>query len=159
MLIKNLLEHKKNTTVLVNGHTYAIAQDRVIRDPEGNPQNVPEEDAVKLLANQEAWAIYDPSQVAKVAPRAADRPRIQLVTATGDVLPPPPLAPQAAPVAASEPAPVQDPPIPAEGEEWADPQETHSLDWLQACAKAYKIKVKSKDKAALVTKIRAAMYG
>lgn len=179
MLIQSLLQHKKNTGVFVNGHTYHVASDLVIRHPNGVPVDVPAADAQKLLANATAWAPWNPN--AKPAPKpVAEKPRISLISNTGEVIPPPPVAaepkapaPQvetapAAPVAVVEPPPapasvvvpeVQDPPIPGKGEEWADPEVKFSLDWLQACAKAYKIKSKSKDKSVLVEKIKAAMYG
>ena len=183
MLLRNRLDHMKGKAVLVNGHIYHIGPDAVICDEAGKHLDVPEADAQKLVSNPEAWIAHDPTQAP--APRAAapsaERPRIQLVTNTGEVIPPPPKPTDqtkpdmgvGAVMAAQDtfevkkqgeipPPPsakFQDPPIPAEGEDWADPSEDCSMGWLQACAKAYKIRYKGKDKAALVQKIKVAMYG
>lgn len=168
--IQSLLQHKKNTGVCVNGHVYYVASDLVIRYPNGQPVNVVEADAQKLLTNVTAWALWNPE--AKPAPKAvAERPRISLISSTGETIPPLPAlseGAQSAPVAEPlidekilEPLTpeMKDPAIPGPGEEWDDPDTAYSLDWLQACAKAYKIKYKGKDKSVLVEKIKAAMYG
>jgi hypothetical protein len=185
MLLQSLLQHRKNTGVLVNGHQYWIGADLVVRsDKAGAPVDVPAADAQKLMTNPKAWAPFDPTkQSEKPAPRAgAERPRISLISNNGDVIPPPPPSsstPDAtkpamevsAVMAAQDafeakkagelPAPteVADPPIPTGDGEWADPDIRFSFNWLQLCAKAYKIKYKGKDKSVLVEKIKAAMYG
>lgn len=52
-----------------------------------------------------------------------------------------------------------DPPIPGEGEEWADPQESFSEAWLHACAAAYDVKFPKNIKPkTLCKKILGAMY-
>lgn len=181
MLLQNLLQHMKGKGVLVNGHVYKISSDLVVRDDAGKPLDIPEADAQKLLGNPKAWAVYNPNAAPKIVARAVEVPRIQLVTSTGDVIPPPPkstdqtkpdlgagavMAAQDAFEAKKQgdlppPPPVEkkDPPIPKDGEEWADPSPEHSMEWLQACAKAYRIRYKGKDKSVLVEKIKAAMYG
>ena len=155
MFLKALLLHKKNTGVLVNGHTYHVASDLVIRYPNGQAVDVPEADAQKLLKNTAAWAVYDPTAVQPVAVlKSKERPRISLISESGEVIPPLPTVSEASTVT------VADPPIPATlAEEWADPDVSYSLEWLQACAQAYNIKYRGKDKAALVEKIKTAMYG
>ena len=172
MFLTSLLQHKKHTSVLVNGHTYPVGEDLVVRDlTSGQPIDVPEIDATKLLSNYTAWAKWPSATTKPVA--KVEKPRIQLVTSTGEVLPPPlnpkPETPQKVVVPPVEVAKTvakveekvepKDPPIPAKGDEWADPKEEYSLDWLHACAKAYKVKTKPcKDKAALVAKLLKAMY-
>lgn len=166
MLLRNRFEHMKGKGVLVNGHLYKIGQDGVPCDDAGKHLDVPEADAKKLLGNRDAWSLYDPSKASQVAAVAApEKPRLQLVTNAGEVIPPPPPpfvpGPELAPTPPTTPvmAPaVVDPPIPTGKQEWADPKPEYSLEWLQACAKAYKVKVKGKDKVALVKTIKAAMY-
>lgn len=172
MQLQNLLQHKRNTAVCVNGHVYKIAQDLVIRDDQGNPLDVPEADAAKLLGNKEAWrplgapppkreeakaqlkVILEDGSVVAPASRAEDvtKPAMEVSAAMA--------AQDAFEAKKQVDAPVsKDPPIPAKEEDWADPSEACSMEWLTACAKAYKIKLKSKDdKAAMVKKIKAAMY-
>ena len=178
MFLTSLLQHKKHTSVLVNGHTYPVGEDLVVRDlTSGQPIDVPEIDATKLLKNYTAWAKW-PTNVSGAKPVAKiEKPRIQLVTSTGEVLPnPSPSIPEtpksvelpnkaaspvevAKPVSEAKKVEPKDPPIPAKGEDWADPREEYSLEWLTACAKAYKLKGKlGKDKASLVAKLLKAMY-
>ena len=168
MLLQNRLQHMKGKAVLVNGSLYHIGQDLVICDDQGKHQDVPDADSKKLLANRESWLPFDPNKASKALPVASERPRIQLVTTAGDVIPPPPvISPVPQPVAATEVTPkpvvvpetIQDPPIPKKGEDWADPKLGYSMAWLHACAKAYKIPYKGKTKAALIEKIKTAMYG
>jgi hypothetical protein len=177
MQLRNLLKHKTNTSVCVNGHVYKIAQDLVIRDEKGEPVDVPQADAAKLLLNTDAWRQV--GAVEAKANRAAAKAGLQVVLADGSVVPPapkvetPPTLASEAVVSAqtvpeapksealAETKPQADPPIPEKGGDWADPSEDYSLEWLQACAKAYKCNIpknKHKDKATLVEKITAAMY-
>jgi hypothetical protein len=164
MQLQNLLQHKKGTSISVNGHVYHIALDLIIRDAAGNAVDVPTIDADKLLKNPDAWR---PLQATKAVPaRATVKAGLKVILNDGTQVAPAselPALPVARPVEAPavETKPQADPPIPKAGEDWADPQELYSLGWLQACAKAYKCNVprnKSKDKAALVEKIKAAMY-
>ena len=165
MFLQSLLQHKKKTAVLVNGHTYWVGEDLVVRDQtSGEPNDVPEIDATKLLSNYMAWCKWQANGSATKPAAKIEKHRIQLVTATGEVLPPPsiPVVPplatksEASPVVV--PSPIVDPPIPAKGEDWADPKEEFSLEWLRACAKAYQVKDKTKDKKVLVQKLMKAMY-
>ena len=172
MKLQNLLQHKKGTSVCVNGHVYKIGLDLVIRDEAGNALDVPQIDADKLLGNPEAWR---PLNVATAKPaRAEAKAGLKVVLADGTQVVPArsedvtkPAQEVSAVMAAQdafevkkmaeEPTP-KDPPMPKKGEDWADPEVGYSLAWLQACATAYKIKTKGKDKAALVEKIKSAMY-
>lgn len=173
MQLQSLLTHKKNTSVSVNGNIYKIAMDLVVRDEQGNPVDVPQTDAEKLLNNSKAWKVVgnDTGKTNRVEAKA----KLKVVMADGSVVAPktqPEIVSQlatpipeakAAPIATEAPKPatgsIQDPPIPKKGEEWADPSVNYSLEWLQACASAYQVtKSKTKDKAALVKKIKAAMY-
>jgi hypothetical protein len=175
MQLQNLLVHKKNTTLCVNGHIYRIADDLVIRDEKGNAVDVPQVDADRLLANKTAWRPVG----APKPDRSAYKGTMKLVTATGQIIPPPP-PPETRVADATKPAmevsatiaavdqfeaqkrgevaEPKDPPTPKGDEEWDDPKESYSLTWLRACAKAYKVKYHGKDKALLVEKIKAAMY-
>jgi len=165
MQLQNLLQHKKGTSISVNGHVYKIGLDLVIRDDAGNALDVPTIDAEKLLKNPDAWR---PLQAAKAVPaRATVKAGLKVILEDGTQVAP--TAPVACPVptasvtvtAPAESKPQEDPPIPAAGEDWSDPDEMYSLSWLQACAKAYKCNIprnKNKDKAALVEKIKTAMY-
>jgi len=51
----NLISHKRNTKILVNGATYGIDENGVCRD-------VKDADAEKLLQNQRAWRLFDPKE-------------------------------------------------------------------------------------------------
>lgn len=173
MKLQNLLQHKKGTSICVNGHVYKIGLDLIIRDDAGNALDVPQIDADKLLSNPEAWrpldvatakparaeakaglkvVLGDGTQVAPVRADNVAKPVQEVLTAPKSV--------SEVKVKAEEPTP-KDPPMPNKGEDWADPEVGYSLAWLQACAKAYKCNIprnKNKDKAALVEKIKAAMY-
>jgi len=171
MELQNLLFHKKNTAVSVNGHIYKIAHDLVIRDEEGKAVDVPQADGELLLANKTAWRLAN----APKPDRSAHKGTIKLITATGEVIPPPsrlddvtkPAIEVSATIAAvdqfeakkrGEVDDGKDPVIPKGNAEWADPKASYSLNWLRACAKAYKVKYVGKDKASLVAKIKEAMY-
>lgn len=170
MQLQNLYPHKRGTGVCVNGHVYKIALDGIVRDEQGNPVDVPQVDAAKLLADPDAWRVLGAQPVkanraeAKAALKAvmSDGSTVPVASRAGDATKP---AMEVSAVMAAQDAfeakkqAPKDPPIPKAGEDWADPSPDYSLGWLQACAKAYKIKVpKGKDKAALVEKIKAAMY-
>lgn len=55
---------------------------------------------------------------------------------------------------------VEDPPIPSgEDEEWSDPDESYSMEWLKACADAYEVQYAANiGKKTLVGRIKKAMY-
>lgn len=189
MLLKNLLPTKKNTRVSVNGTTYFIGMDLGIVDEKtSKPVDVPEKDAAKLLSNERAWRQWDgkaPDPQAKATrPKSAG---IQLLDASGDVVklredPTVPVmdaeakAKDADNVAAVESAQAEfeankqadepteepdptDPPIPGDGEEWADPDPNYSREWLEACAEAYEVKFrKNISNEKLAEKIKDTMY-
>jgi len=176
MKLQNLLQHKKGTSICVNGNVYKIGLDLVIQDEAGNALDVPQIDADKLLGNPEAWR---PLNAATAKPaRAEAKAGLKVVLADGTQVVPAsrvedatrPAMEVSAVMAAQdafeakkmvdEPTP-KDPPMPKKGEDWADPEVGYSLAWLQACAKAYKCAIprnKRENKAALVEKIKAAMY-
>jgi len=157
MQLQNRIPHKKNSQVMVNGNIYKIANDLVIRDDAGNPVDVPKADAERLLANRDAWQVMGVPK----APREVLKGTMKLITSTGAIIEPPKpvdVEKPAVVTATVETKPQEDPPIPAKGEDWADPDAMYSMKWLLACAKAYKIKYNGKDKAVLVEKIKAAMY-
>jgi len=160
MFLQNLIYEKKNTRVMVNGNIYCIAHDRVIRDEAGNPVDVPEIDAKKLLVNKGTWSLMGTAKPVK----PTEKPTVKLITATGAVIDPkkvevPQETPKTAPLATVKATEaIVDPIIPKKGDEWADPDVKFSMDWLQACAKAYGVKYKGKDKAVLVEKIKTEMY-
>lgn len=76
----NLLEHKKNTRILVNGTIYAIGPDCILKD-------VSEEDAKLLLQNDRVWRKYDPKKAAELRAemKAAAKGRMQLVGDNGPI--------------------------------------------------------------------------
>jgi hypothetical protein len=80
MDLLNLLEHKKNTKILVNGTVYTIGPDGVLKD-------VKDEDAKALLQIEKVWKVYDPKRAAelKAQAKAAAKGKIQLVGPTGPI--------------------------------------------------------------------------
>lgn len=76
----NLLEHKKNTKVLVNGTVYDIG-------PDGVARNVAEPDAAKLLQNLRVWKIYDPKKAKALKAKAKKeaRGKMQLLGSDGPI--------------------------------------------------------------------------
>ena len=82
----NLLEHKKNTRVSVNGTTYEIGADGVVK-------GVKEADATKLLQNERVWKKYDPKRASAIRAqaKAANKGKMKLLDVHGnpiDNLPP-----------------------------------------------------------------------
>ena len=159
MRLQNLLSHKKNTAVLVNGTIYKIAHDHIIRDEQGNVLDVCEKDAKKLLANKLVWrelkeeAKEVKKDEIKVTPKVEKIiPEIKPVVVVEKPIPEV-KKPEVAPKVVNG-----DPPIPKGKEEWADPSDKFSMEWLQKCAKAYGIVYTGKNKLMLVQKIKKAMY-
>lgn len=76
----NLLEHKKNTKVLVNGTVYDIG-------PDGVARNVAEPDAAKLLQNLRVWKIFDPKKAKALKAKAKKeaKGKMQLLGADGPI--------------------------------------------------------------------------
>jgi len=179
----NVLEHKKNTRVMVDGTVYSIGADGVVKD-------VADAHAAKLLLNARVWKEYNPKQAV-----AENRGRMKLLDASGDPVEveAKPTAPAPAPkdpvVKDDKPGEPMDPvletysrsasaegppPIPesveaepeaeaapeAEEEtEWPDPDESMPMDYLRKMAEAYDVKFTIKlGKKSLVKKINAAMY-
>lgn len=170
MFLQNLLPTKKNSGVLVNGTVYKIAEDCVIRDSEtGEPVDVPEEDSNKLLQNLQAWREWDGKSKLLSETRAKYRvgPSGNRVLDTRDeeakkeeVVEEPPKEEAPKEVVKEEAQDGGDPPIPtSEDEEWSDPKEEYSIDWIKACADAYDIEYKGNiSKKKLIKRIKATMY-
>ena len=173
MFLRNLLPHKKGTRILMDGIVYLINQEAVLCDEKGVPYDLSEAGASRFLKNKDAWTVNGAPtpRIEHKAPKGA----IKLITSTGEILPPPetpktvPGAKLAQPKSVlngSIPPPpddskqveFKDPPIPKKGEDWADPSLSCSLEWLQACAKAYKVKSKGKSKEKILVALKAAMY-
>lgn len=142
MKVQSLLAHKANTKVMVNGTIYDI-------DAQGCIDGLPKEDAEKLLSSKH-WAKFGERRPVKSGKKSG---KVVLLNSGGQ-----PVEGQKAlePEKNEEP---KDPPIPGEGEDWADPKEEYSQKWLMACAEAYGVKAKPNwKKATIVRKIAAAMY-
>lgn len=75
----NVLEHKKNSKVLVNGTIYDIG-------PEGVAKDVADEDAMKLLQNDRVWKPHDPKRASalRAQARAEGSGKMQLLDVSGD---------------------------------------------------------------------------
>jgi hypothetical protein len=182
----NLLEHKKNTRILVNGTVYTIG-------PDGIVELGKDEDAKKLLQNDRVWRKYHPKQAAalRAQAKAAAKGRMQLIGADGpipkDDKPGDPMDPNLATYKRPNPnpkdkAPEGPPPVPdgvqtkeepdpedgvsgenPEGSEaesdWPDPDESMDVEYLREMAAAYEVKFNSRtSKKTLVTRISEAMY-
>jgi len=177
MKLQNLLSHKKNTAVLVNGTIYKIAHDHIIRDEQGNVLDVCEKDAKKLLANKLVWRELEDAETKEVKKDKIGMQKIvsrETKQVTNDEKTKPEIEVSQVMAAqegeleskptVNEPitTPVKtqngDPPIPKGEEEWADPSDKYSMNWLQKCAKAYGIVYTGKNKLMLVQKIKKAMY-
>lgn len=156
MDLENLLPHKRNTSVLVNGTKYDIGGDGVVR-------NVSEKDAEKMLQNEEVWKPFDSKRrEAQDARRkaTAEKTRMALVTTSGKkITKEEPKATKPKEGEGGEGEPGSDPPVPAEGEEWPDPTEEMSVEYLKLMADAYEVTyAKNIGKATLIERIKAAMY-
>jgi hypothetical protein len=137
MDLETMVATKANTKVMVNGNLYEIDGDCIIK-------GVSEEDAAKLLQNPN-WKPRGEAKKTGKTDRAKAKGSVKLVDSEGKKV-------------EGQKQTVEDPPIPEEGEEWADPSPDFSLEWLRACAEAYEVAYKGKDKKKLAEKIRAAMY-
>lgn len=75
----NLLEHKKNTRVSVNGTMYEIGPDGVVK-------GVKDEDAAKLLQNERVWKKYDPKRASalRAQAKAAHKGKMKLLDVNGN---------------------------------------------------------------------------
>ena len=149
-VLRTLVAHKANTSILVDGTTYQINKDC--------EADVSAKHAVRLLANPNWRNTADRKPVRKPvkdAPKASGK--IKLIDSEGQVLEDQvEEKPEEKP---TESGKVIDPPIPDDSEAWSDPKEEYSIKWLRACADAYEIKrPKNTGKAKLVEKILAAMY-
>jgi hypothetical protein len=139
----NVLVHKRNTTVTVNGHTYPIDGDGVVR-------GVQQPDATKLLQNTEAWRQFNGK--APKGPAAAPQGKIALLGQDGlpiAVPPPPPPPPAVSP----------DQYVVPEDGDWPDPTEEMPMEYLREMAAAYQVKYNGLTaKKTLIKKIMIEMY-
>ena len=136
------------------------------RAPQGRPPGV----GIQLIDKHGNVLEREGTKFESPGPEAAEPPAELEQKTPPPILPPPPVAEPAefkecspspgdtgAGEAPSEPA--EDPPISAEGEEWADPKPTYSMQWLRACAKAYQVRYGPRSSAeTLCANITAAMY-
>lgn len=187
MDLLNLLDHKKNTKVLVNGTIYAIG-------PNGVAKGVKDDDAAKLLQNDRVWKNYDPKKAAalRAAAKKAAKGKMQLIGADGFIpkedKPGDPMDPNLAVYKRPDPTgpkPKETPQAPetaetkeeaapepededgetlevAEAEtdaEWPDPDESMDVGYLREMAEAYEVIFNVRTpKKTLVKRIHAAMY-
>lgn len=170
------LEHRRGTAIYVNGTTYPIDKDGVVRD-------IPEVDATKLLSSNE-WAVFSAEQLAMKKSRIerareqfkASRDGLTLLDEQGRPIRQPEPAAQAtqpAPEVAGPPplTPEEIAPIPLENlnpgideglglDEWPEPTMEMSKAYLQEMADAYDVKyhkIKT-NKPDLIKAIKAVMF-
>jgi hypothetical protein len=153
MDLQNMLHHMKGQSVSVLGHRIQI-------DETGLAKDVPQEAAARLLKNADAWRQYQPPRARRGAAPPKPGP-----AAKPPAPPAPAPEPEPEPELESAPAPEPEPEdvvvevIPGEGEDWPDPQESMSAEYLRKMADAYEVKYrKSTGKAKLVKAIHKAMY-
>jgi hypothetical protein len=130
MKVRNTLDHKAGTSILVNGTRYQIGKDGIVQD-------VSEEDAAKLGVDQPGrpWrSVKDRTP----APEA----------------PPPPPPPMESELAEEELAEEE------LEEEWPEPEEDMDIEYLREMAEAYEVNWTSRMKAStLVKRIKEAQEG
>jgi len=179
MKLQHLLPHKRNSKFLLDGEVHSIDNDGRV--------DVTDEQAEELLGNKN-WSKFDPDSAppTRAEVRAAGG-GIQLLDSSGAVVdttgdadadddteePTPEVEVEVddttkgdAPEAEDTTQEIEaesgnsDPAIPTEeGQEWADPKEEYSREWLEACATAYAVKFSARTKnKTLVAKITKAMY-
>lgn len=140
MDLQNILEHKRNTKVFVNGRLYQIDGMGIVRD-------VRPEDSKKLLLNRNVWRLWDapPAKPAPIMPAPkAEVPK-----------------PSITPILATSMAPIEQGPVEEDGEEedWPDPDMSMSKGKLREIADAYEIPYEPRTKKVeLVKLIEKAMY-
>lgn len=139
MDLETMVVAKAGTKVMVNGTLYEIDGECVLK-------GASKEDAEKLLQNPN-WKVYE-GKTNRAVPDGHQRakPSVKLIDSAGGEVP-------------GQKEEVVDPPIPDDdGGEWADPSPEYSMEWLKACAEAYEVSYRGKDKGKLCEKIKAAMY-
>lgn len=147
---------KANTQVLVEGTIYKINEVGVIHD-------ISEEHANVLLENIN-WRVV--GEEVKPPKKKYSPPKItsvKLVDSNGEVIPgqisDEEENAEAKDEAKAKADAIKDPPIPKEGEEWPDPSESYTMEWLKACADAYSISYHPNiGPVKLVEKIKKEMY-
>lgn len=157
MLLHNSAPGKANTQCLVNGTVYKLDGDACVEVEK-------QEDIDKLLSIP-AW--IDAAERSKLVAKAREKP-IRLITSSGslvkgqhgdpdyDKAQEPELAKSEATGKLYE----KDPPVPEGDEEWPDPHDSMSLDYLKKMADAYGVKYNPqlKNKKVLVERILESMY-
>jgi hypothetical protein len=156
MDLYSLDTHLKGRSIYVNGTIYPI-------DAEGVARGLSDADGKKLLT-MSSWSASPPT----ASRRAAAKARIQLVTSTGALIPPPPVTEPKVPEV--EPEPTDFPSMKSEKPEdekavlrgdWPDPTIEMSKAELQEMADAFGVDYDAKKttKPELVENIHKAMYG
>lgn len=143
MDLKNKIAHKINTSVSVNGTTYRIDSEGVLRD-------VPKEDAAKLLLGHSEWKVY-----------TERRPVAAPVHAPPVPAPTPPEDPIAAPTPEADGVEAGDgvAGTDSEAREWPNPSEDLGIDFLRKMAKAHNVKFGNRTKAGtLVERLEKVMF-
>lgn len=147
MKLRNLLPHKAGTIVSVNGTEYHI-------DNEGFVDVDKHDDANKLLANPQAWVIWDGSKTPLTVKKekvvkdpVVNAPSKDVVKIDEEKI---------ALGVAKEP--IKSPEITTE-DEWPDPDESMDIEYLRQMADAYEVKYTANlGKKILINKIKKAMY-
>lgn len=174
--LRNVLEHKKNTEVNVDGTIYKI-------DKDGLCEGLSDVDAEALLQNPEAWHTYPRNSMRPEPPPPEKKPPsggMKLVLDDGSVVDPakefakkeetPPETAEEAEQEATEEVVTKSikeaseessgDEEPQEEGEWPEPSEDMDLTYLRQMADAYEVKYTGRTgKKKLVTDITAAMYG
>lgn len=96
MYLKTSLQHQSSTTVLCNGTRYQVSPQGVIVGTDGEPFNVPEVDARRLLANS-AWGEVAPVRKPVTGAVAPPTPKASITLLTAPVAPSPPSGPATLP--------------------------------------------------------------
>ncbi len=167
--LENVYDHKRNTQVLVNGHIYKV-------DENGVAKGVKKKDAAKLLQGR-GWRLWNGVTLKERAQaRRVKRMGVGLLRGDGtavDTAAIPdddestenaeneedPGNPGADEGGDSDEDTSDDPPKPAEGEEWPDPTEEMSMDYLKAMADAYEVKYASNiGPGTLIERLKESMY-
>lgn len=154
--VRNVLPHMKGSSVNIDGREYKL-------DAEGVIRGVSDDDAKQLLGYRGTpWRVLTAR-----TPVAATKPEIP-------ASPPPPPLPSAPPQPtipdlpekpvvqssdAGEGVAAVEERIPGPGEEWPDPHEDMSVEYLRKMADAYRVKYsKNTSKKELVKRLAATMY-
>jgi len=150
MDLQNVLPHKRNTKVLVDGTVYDLDEQGVVR-------GMKKEHAEKLLQNRQVWRIFTERKPVegKKSKKAAEAQKAPEKVES----------PSEAPEVSEEPLEaLTDDSGDSEGDsgsedEWPDPEDSMPIEYLREMAEAYEVKFTERTSAAtLVKRIKKAMY-